>query len=712
MITSTTENAIPVELVQPSQEGLEGGQQAPSQEQGVVERQTDEEVVRYVVEWRNKLKNLRKDKVNIWNECWQLYRGVEDFSDKEEWQSKIVLPKTWSSVKQAVSTIKRLLRGAKDVWTVEAVNPDDYVSVVRSNQVSDLVKVFLENAKYMDAFAEGLECGFIIGVGIWKIWWVLEPRQRTRVIVGVTGPDGKMVELTEEQAQQAGVPVTRQVVREEVLEGKLQVRAVDPYNFWWLPGSKLNNWVGTIEEIEVPKWRLLECANQGYLDIEKVKKISPKKINEDQKRGWLRFGERQHSSGVNEDTDTVTLTEMYGPLILNGELVQRDAHVIVANDNTLLVNLKNDLWQPKPPYVGFSPLMLPFRTEGVGLVEMVCKIDKALSRLANMSVDTLMFKMVPTFEVNVEAYENPEDLETGLTPGKVMRRNSTYLGQPGIVPLQFEDISQGSIQTMASLDRYHQEGALVSEIQQAIPRYRGAQTAAEVETKAAYQDSFFGAMAADIEAQALEPMIQMAVDLILQYIDTANDPRVASILGIGAQTLKGLTKEELLEVVQGDYKIKVTGLSGQLAKAEMLQNLTQLMNILGQNPETWMPYVNQDELLRRILEAFRPTIRDIDNIVAEPAMVEARKIAASQEAVTPDLVAMIPQMVQMALEQQQQKAAAQQQQMQEQAQQAQQAAQEKAVQDQRDHEIAMAAMDHDTQIEEAEIKARSAGSKE
>jgi hypothetical protein len=44
----------------------------------------------------------------------------------------------------------------------------------------------------------------------------------------------------------------KSVVQEEILEGRLFLRAVDPYNFYWLPGSKLNRWVGTIEDIEIP----------------------------------------------------------------------------------------------------------------------------------------------------------------------------------------------------------------------------------------------------------------------------------------------------------------------------------------------------------------------------------------------------------------------------------------------------------------------------
>jgi hypothetical protein len=632
----TLGNTIPAELASgpPSQLADPSAALGESLEHNSTQ---DSKIVSYVVDWRNKLRNNRKDKMDIWNECWQLYRGLEDFSDKEEWQSRMVLPKAWASVKQATSTIKRLLSTAKSPWTVEAVNPDDLVTALRAGQMTDLAKVFLEDASYMEEFATGLECSFIIGVGVWKLWWGLTPRQRTQV-------QQVMDEAT-------GQPM-RRLVQEEILEGHLQIRAVDPYNFYWLPGSKMNRWVGTLEEIEVPKWELVQLAEQGLFDYDKVKDLPPSKLSQDQKQEFLRFSERTERT-PSQDTDNLRLLEFYGPCVIDGKVLEKDCHILIANDTTLLKYQRNAMWNRKPPYVGVSPLSLPFRTEGVGLVEMVRQIDKNLSKLANMSVDTLLFRLMPLFEVWLDAYENPEDFETGLNPGKILRRNSTFVGQPGISAVKFEDISQGAVQVSAQLDRSHQEGALVSEIQQALPRFRGLQSATEISEKADNQDSFFGAMAADIEQQALEPMIEMAVDLIFQFIDTANDPRIASILGVGADAIRGMSREELLEMIQGDYKVKVTGITGQLQKAEMLNNLVQFMNILGQNPEAWMPYLNQDALLRRILEAFRPAIHDLEDIIADPATVEARKAAASAEQLTPEAVAMIPTLVQQAREAQQ-----------------------------------------------------------
>jgi len=464
--------------------------------------------------------------------------------------------------------------------------------------------------------------------------------------IGATGP-----------SQFVTVP-QKQIIRQEVLEGKLFLQAVDPYNFYWLPNSKLNRWTGTIEEMEVPKWELMEMAELGAFDPALVEKIGPMQIPEVNKQSYLRFGEVPRGpQGPTTDTGVVKLTEFYGPIVLDGKVIEKYGHVIIANDSYVLKAGPNTNWHRKPTYCAFSPLQLPFRTEGVGLVEMVRHIDKALNQITNLGVDTLLFRLLPIFEFTPEVYENPEDFRTGMTPGKMFRRNSVAGNSDmGIRPIEFQDVSPGATQMAGLLDRSHQEGALVSEIQQSLPRWSGAQTATETETIQQNQQSFFGSLAADIEQFAISPLIMMAVDTIMQYVDTANDPRVAAILGIDQQVLAGMSQPEIYEMVSGDYDVTVNGLSSQLEKAEMLQNLVQLMNLIGQNPEAWLPYINQDALLRRILDSFRPVITDIEQIIATPDMVAATKEQMAMQQEHAQMVAMIPQLAKMAHDVEQSKA--------------------------------------------------------
>jgi hypothetical protein len=661
-------------------------------------------VKEFVLDWRNRLRTDRWEKLQVWNDCWATYRGQEDFSNREDWQTKIVLPKAWGTVKSAVSTVKRLMGLSQEPWNVESTNNQDPLAALRADKITELTKVFLEKCRFKEEFATGLETGFIMGLGVWKVNWLLRKVQRVRVqqtYVPAPGssqmlappPDGTVsltqqpadfqspqglgqlpLELLQQQSTQfptqlpgeallppgslngaVGLPSAlmmpqKQTIREEITEGELSVTAVDPYNFYWLPGSKLNRWTGTIEDMEVPKWELLKMARNGAFPgkEEAIRGLNAKKLDETTRQSMLRFGERAQGAFGPSDTNTVKITEFYGPLILDGELLEEHAHIIIANDDVVLYNGVNDRWHQRPPYVGFSPLQLPFRTEGVGLVEMVRSIDRALSQIVNLSTDTLIYRLMPLFEMTPDVYENPEELATGLTPGKILRRNTVSPGtEMGLRPVEFQDVSGGAVQVAGILDRAHQEGGLVSELQQSLPRWSGAQSATETQAIQQNQNSFFGSLAADIEANAIAPLVDLAVDTIMQYLDTAKDPRVAQILGMDQAYLAGMSQPEVMELVAGDYQVTVKGLSGQLEKAEMLQNLIQFMNLIGQNPEAWLPYLNQDALLRRILESFRPHIHDLEEIIADPATAEARQLTMQQAAQQQTVLGMIPQLAQL-----------------------------------------------------------------
>src|SRR3970282_2569138 len=110
MPSTTFSQNIPLEFVD---------QQAPVS-QMIIE---PEAALKYVTEWKNRMDRVRKPRRDIWDECWQLYRGLEDLSDKASWQSKLTIPKAWSSVKQASSVISRLLNLSARPWGMGPANP-------------------------------------------------------------------------------------------------------------------------------------------------------------------------------------------------------------------------------------------------------------------------------------------------------------------------------------------------------------------------------------------------------------------------------------------------------------------------------------------------------------------------------------------------------------------------------------------------------------
>jgi hypothetical protein len=592
----------------------------------------DEWLCGYVRQWRDSCRTQRRTRWSIWNECWELYRGKADNRAKDNWQSKVFLPKAWAAVKQATNIIGRYMRIENKPYQFTAINSDDYVAVTRGARKTKLTRLMMDKAGYIEEFLEALEGSFIMGIGVIKCWWDVDTIEKLEL------------QDTAEQ-NEAGAPMGRQIVRNKVDNGELKMRAVDPYHFYWLPGSKFNKWRGTIEELQATKYDLLMLAEKGVISKEVVDRIKTTSNVDGQSQNQMRFDDNGTTVITPQDMGLVRLLEYYGPVVKDGKVLTDKAHLIVTEDKICLKKSTNMYWHKNPPYIAWSPLTTPFRADGTGLIEQVREVLRNLNRLANFSIDTLLFRLLPMFEVVPEVYENPEDFETGIVPGKIFRRNLTTPQLQGIKPIQTEDISQGTVQVSAILDRSFQEGALVTEAQQSIPRYRGAQSATETQIMQSNQDSFFGGLAANIENNAIKPLVDMCGDLILQFLVTNNDPRVAQVLGVDAQDFAGLTREDIMDMIHDEYTLEVTGLTNQLQKAEMVQNLVQFMNLLGQNAEAWMPYIDQGRLLQKILEGFRPMIDDVDKIVLDPIEAQRRQAVQQQQQQTAMMANMLPQLL-------------------------------------------------------------------
>lgn len=181
MSVSSLQGAIPVEV-------LTQGDQGAS-----LLAVSDSDIISFVKSKIDRIRTDRQQKQNIWDECWALYRGRGDFRDKEEWQSKIVLPKSWNSVKNATNAVMRLLRASDLPYQISAVNPDDNVSDMRGGQITDLLRLQHENAGFYTEFAIGLESSFIQDIGVWKVWWGLKPRTKLEVVQGIDPATGQPV---------------------------------------------------------------------------------------------------------------------------------------------------------------------------------------------------------------------------------------------------------------------------------------------------------------------------------------------------------------------------------------------------------------------------------------------------------------------------------------------------------------------------------------
>lgn len=560
----------------------------------------------YINDLASQLRRASLERQQIRDECWAIYRGAPAATQKEDWQAKIVLPKAWNAIEQAVSAVRRLLDFNREPWRIVAINP---AYTAQAERMTRLVNLFLEKADFSTHFFEGLKIAFITGLGVWKVWWDFRPRPKIAVQDGA-------------------------IVRAEFLEGSLRIKAVDPNAFFWLPGSTMNDWIGTLEIHEIPKHLLSRTLG---IDPALVTKLPESRIDPGLKASATRFGVSQHRPPL----PTVTVHEYFGPVILDGQVVEEAAHILTCG-NRVLRATRNGLWHQRPPYVAMSPLKFPLRDDGVGLIEMNRSLLTSLNEIMNMSVDMLLYRLLPIFEVNPLFYDNPDDLQKILRPGTVLSKSQSGINAPGINAIQFPDISSGTMAVMAAIDRAIQEGSLVSEIQQAIPRWRGIQTATEVSLKASNQQSFFGSLASEIEEHAIKPIIAQAVDCIIQFLVSSSDPRVPEILGVDAATFATMPREELVAMVNGDFDIKVAGVAEQLNASDSAQALLELLQLLSANPQAWLPYLNQNAILARILRAFNFRVDDLHDVIEPPPVVQEKMARFQQTQVDQAILRQLP----------------------------------------------------------------------
>lgn len=256
----------------------------------------DEWLCGYVRQWRDSCRTQRRTRWSIWNECWELYRGKADNRAKDNWQSKVFLPKAWAAVKQATNIIGRYLRIENKPYQFTAVNSDDYIAVTRGARKTKLTRLMMENAGYLETFLESLEGSFIMGIGVIKCWWDVDTIEK--------------LELQDRpELNEAGAPMGRQIVRNKVDNGELKLRAVDPYHFYWLPGSKFNKWRGTIEELEVTKYDLLMLAEKGIISQAVMERVKTTSNVDGQSQNQMRFDDNGTTVITPQDMGIVRLLE-------------------------------------------------------------------------------------------------------------------------------------------------------------------------------------------------------------------------------------------------------------------------------------------------------------------------------------------------------------------------------------------------------------------
>lgn len=507
-----------------------------------------------------------------WVHYHRLWMNDVDFSAKEDWQTKLWVPKVFTAVEQATALIQRSLLDVPDAFGIDGFDVRDKELAARL--WGPLLKLFLNNSNMPYKFADICKVGFITGVAGY-----LKMRP-----VAVNVP-----KLMSAQPD----PLTGKILPSFTYSPRtfLALDYVQPQNVFRDPDSRpRENFSGSY--LYHSEWKdrsALQAMLQFGWDPEALKELlsapdrgygSP--WGTDMQRADA--DAKQYSSFTRHKFRKSYLVDEGWLDILdeNGDVVMPDALMVHSNGKILYGPVDNPVWSTdlntgrrKWPFVAGSPIGHPTRFEGRGIVEQDASLASLYSNVFMLWADGLNWAVNPPTEIHQDALVDWEDLEH--YPGKLWVKHSS---EPALTPANMGRMNTNEIlSALQYIDQTRQNSNFVTDFAVGLPGSRSDVTKGEVQIKTAQSLAIFEAMGKNLE-QTGRTIVELAYDLVLQYFDQYNDPKVGRILGPEAQFfLESIPLEERIESLQGNYDFTFTGVTQALQKSDQLQKVVQFATL-------------------------------------------------------------------------------------------------------------------------------------
>lgn len=543
----------------------------------------------------------RQPREAVWDACWALYNNEYDWSQKQWWQHKAPIPKVRSSVDRAVALFRKTLLRMYPFYGVQA---ESRLGRTKGRFSMLLTDYWFDQAAVIEELVDAFKTGLITSSSILKIWWM-----RVRDFKPEVTTSSEKV-----QREEFGVVVGEEVVTNRKVElketqrGKLGIKAINPRNFWVIPGT---NGRCVIERDESTLNEVEKLAEDGIYD-----KSAVKRLRDSLDTSQAISDENPHDAqGAHADTTAegkpdankylrkVDLWHFWGDIYdTQGRIAMADGAFTLANKQTLLrLARANPYFHKDPPYVIGTPYKVPFSTYNRGMVEDIAEIAKSITNMANLIADGALYDAMKAFAINANQLDNPSEAKGGLYPGKVFLKNSD-VSMPGEKLVETVDVGKipAEAMNMVSLfEKYFQEGSYMNEWVGGFGG-KGERTLGEVNIKTQSALEGLDESARNLEVTVVEPTVDMATKVIYQYHENYMLPRLLDNYPDICILLQQLTPAERYSIMVGDFSFKVRGLSMMIDRLQRMGELKEFLMLLSYIPG-FIERLDADATLEEIL---------------------------------------------------------------------------------------------------------------
>jgi len=406
----------------------------------------------------------QKDIRRIQSDCWNVYNENEpvSYADKEEWQSRIVVPKPFQTVQYGAAAVKK------------AFSPN-FLSV--ENAVNKRAAAF--HQKVMERHLNKSHANFPI-------------------------------RFTDAVTMALAVGVSLEMVPRWVPGKGLEYTLIEPWKIHRDPDALNRDCQSGIFWVH-QEWLDYFVLKQGekaerYVDVARVKEVT----DEDPENPLMTkeaIAARKEMIWQRSQFRTLILTSEFWGIVLDpkGEVLLPRATYTVAGGRVIQMPRAVPYQRLRWPGIAFSPLPNLLAFGGRGLLEGVLSIWEAMNNIMCLDQDYLQWVVNPMTEVNVDALVDPNDVEGW--PGKNYAVKDTISGQQAVRTVDRRSRTNDVLAGMQYRDQQFQRGSFVTDAVQGLPGYRQDMTYRESAMLLDQAMGVYSLMGENIEAGAVEAIM-------------------------------------------------------------------------------------------------------------------------------------------------------------------------------------------------------------
>ena len=469
---------------------------------------------------------------HLWDQCYRAYRAQIDYSEKEDWQAKMVTGDMTATVKQGVAVIRKALR-QPDWYSIEGVGEEDKPA---ASFFREALKIWLnpQHARLDTAFSDGSELGFAIG-------------QSHEMIPRWVPGKGLVFSL------------------------------VPPWQIYRDPDAMPREpWSGDYwEHVEwLDLWKVKNLGGR-YVRLNEVTANESSWGKETAEKRARRKGQYYQRTSFRH---TVRLIEHWGVVLdKQGDLLLDNARVTIAGDVLIRNPETNPFVTMRWPGVSFSPLPDLFTFEGHGVIETSLLLWLNTCNLMSLHIDDLSWRVNKLRELNRMDLEDPTDI--AMHPGKLVLKNPNAPAGQQVVKEVYT--SPSTNETLATLQHWDQRRENSSFVNQFVAGQRGTRTQitkGEVDLKTSQSMTIFDSIGEDIEEGAIN-VIRAALEVLILNWSEYSNPTISRVMSNNPAAAKFavMSIEARKEMLRANCDIKISGISAQIKNSELVPRLQWMM---------------------------------------------------------------------------------------------------------------------------------------